>query len=516
MTRAGSPGLLLGVASLCALFWLARAVAASRRDLFGDEAFYWMCSRRLALAYVDHPFMTALWVRAGSSLLGARPAGARLLFLLLGALLPWLLYLLARPLVGRRDALLAAGATQLVPVLAVGAFLAVPDVPLALFSALSLLGFERATRTGSAWAWCLAGAAAGLALATHYRALLIPASYLLYLLATPRGRAQWGRRGLWIGAAAMLPGLLPVLLFNLEHGFAPLRFQFVDRHAPSPSLRGVLAHLRLQLAAVSPLLYVALAGVLVGASRRGARGDDRAALLALFALVHLGAFLVASPFSDARHVSLHWTAPGYLPLLVLLPGALRDFAAGRGEFARGLAWVVPASALLITAALMLEVATGVFGSRELSRAFGGWSEAAAAVRAELPDIPALPDGPTLLVADDYLLAGNLEMRLGSRVRVYVLDHAKHAEHGRALQFRLWGIDEAGLRERAGASALVVLDRDQSRSSAWGAWRRHVASLFDALLPLAEARAEGRRPGAPRFYLFRGVGVRATPRPDAQP
>jgi len=92
----------------------------------------------------------------------------------------------------------------------------------------------------------------------------------------------------------------------------------------------------------------------------------------------------------------------------------------------------------------------------------------------------------------------------------VLDHPKHVQHGRALQFRIWGIDEAGLRRRAGATALVVVDRDQSRSAAWGWWQRHVAALFDELVPLSEVRAESRRPEAPRFFFYRGVGVRATP------
>jgi hypothetical protein len=100
------------------------------------------------------------------------------------------------------------------------------------------------------------------------------------------------------------------------------------------------------------------------------------------------------------------------------------------------------------------------------------------------------------------------------VTLYVLDHPKHVQHGRALQFRIWGIDEAGLRQHAGATALVVVDRDQSRSAAWHAWRRHVASLFDELVPLAAIRAESRRPDAPRFHLHRGVGVRAHPPPGA--
>ena len=63
-----------------------RFAVASRLELFGDEAFYFLCSRRLDLAYADHPFMTALWVRGGTLLLGPTPLGVRLLFLVSGLL----------------------------------------------------------------------------------------------------------------------------------------------------------------------------------------------------------------------------------------------------------------------------------------------------------------------------------------------------------------------------------------------------------------------------------------------
>ncbi len=489
----------------------ARCVAAARLDLFGDEAFYWMCSQRLAFAYADHPFMTALLVRGGAELLGPQPLGVRLCFLGLGALLPWGLFVLARPLVGSRDAMLVAGAALLVPVLAIGGVVAVPDVPLVLFSATALLCFENATRSGRRAAWLGAGAATALALATHYRAVLIPFAFLLYLLCTERGRGEWRRRGPWLGFAVMLTGVLPMLLFNIQLDFAPLRYQGLERHVASPSLEGVLDHLSLQALALTPPLYVALLAVLVGLLRRAVRGDDRAALLACFAIAHLGVFLFASPWADPDHATLHWTASGYLPLLVGLPASLRAFVARHPtRVRRVLAGGVPGFALLCVALLHVELATRIFGVRELSRSFGGWSAAAAAARAALPEVPPQPGGRVLLVADDYLLAGNLEMRLQGLVDVYVLDHPKHGQHGRALQFRIWGIDEAGLRRRAGATALVAVDRDQSRSAAWGAWRRHVADLFDELVPLAEISAESRRPGAPRFHLYRGVGVRARP------
>ena len=86
------------------LLTAARCLVAARLDLFGDEAFYWQCGQRPAIAYADHPPITAMLVRLGSELLGDRPLGVRFFFLLAGAALPFAVFHLARPLVGRRDA----------------------------------------------------------------------------------------------------------------------------------------------------------------------------------------------------------------------------------------------------------------------------------------------------------------------------------------------------------------------------------------------------------------------------
>jgi hypothetical protein len=505
---------LRAVPYLFTLLLAARVIAAARFDLFGDEAFYWMCSRRLAPAFVDHPFLTALLMRAGSELLGATPLGARLAFLLVGALLPAGVYVLARPLAGARDAMWAAGATLLVPVLAVAGVVAVPDVPLALCAVLALAGFERATRTGGLGAWAACGVACGIALTAHVRGVLIPLSFLVYLCATARGRAAWRQPGLWLAALLAATGTLPLLAFNASLGFAPLRWQLLDRHAVEVAWSAPFAHLLEQALVVTPPLYLALLASFVWLIRRAARGDDRAALLACFAGVHLGVYLLASPFSDREHVMLHWPAAGYLPLLVALPSALRQWTAPRAAHGRrALAVGTVGFAALSVALLHLELATGVFGSPELKRAFGGWEAAARAVEEELKSIGdegRAAGGRSLLVADDYLLAGNLELRFPDALDLYVLDHPKHVQHGRALQLRLWQIDEAGLRQRAGESGLLVLDRDQVENGAWWSWLRHASSRFDTASMVATVGERRGRAGDPRFFLLRAQGVRADP------
>lgn len=507
--------LLLAVAFF-AFLTIAKIVCASDLALFGDEAFYFQCARRLALAYSDHPFMTALLARAGIEMLGPTTLGVRLLFLAAGFAIPFLVYALAKDHVETNEARLAAACSLVVPATAWIGVLAIPDAPLLFWALLALLGFDRARRTGSLLAFALAGIATAAALATHLRAVLVPFGFFLFLVCTASGRREWKRPGIWIYALTSLPGFLPVLLFNLGLDWRPLRFQGQDRHQGGASFDGFLEHLPLQMAACTPLLYVALIATLVVLLRRASRGDATAQLFALFALAHLGVFFVTSPIADTEHATIHWPAPGYLPLLVFLPATLREFVARRPTvFRRRLAVATPALGAVILFLAFLELAFHPFGFEPLVRPFSGHREAAART-AELIDRHATQLGtPPLVVADHYILAGNLEQQLlarGVAIDLFVLDHRKNHEHGRALQFELWGMDEASLPKlRAGRDALVVLERNQSRSSpekpqSWAKWEPHVESFFTDVDKFEPLRVEsgGKDPRDYRFWLGRGI------------
>src|SRR5699024_7455352 len=72
--------------------------------------------------------------------------------------------------------------------------------------------------------------------------------------------------------------------------------------------------------------------------------------------------------------------------------------------------------------------------------FTGWRQSAAVVRRLLKTMP--PD--TVLVADNFILASELEFQLDGTRPVYVLDNPLNGKHGRAVQLHIWHRDEAGL------------------------------------------------------------------------
>ncbi len=513
------------IAAAAVLFYVfllvAKLVAAARLSLFGDEAFYFECARRLALAYSDHPFMTALFVRGGIEIFGPTTFATRFLFIVVGAAMPFLVYALGRPHVSTRDAFLGACLSLLVPATAWFGVLAIPDAPLMLFVGLSLLAFDRAVRSGSPGWFALAGIATALGLATHLRFVFVPFAFFVFLLATPLGRAQWKRLGLYLYTLVALPGFLPVLLLNIAEDFRPLKFQGEERHEGGAQLDGILKHVPAQMAACTPLLYVALIATLIVVTRRAfasrPQKESTPALFALVSLVHLGVFFATSPIADTSHASIHWPAPGYLPLLPFVPGVLREFCSrGAVVVRRALTRFALAFAGIVLMLAFLELMAHPFEIEALKKPFTGYEVAAASVEKELLANPSHYGAPPLVVADHYILGGNLEQQLlekGIAIDLFVLDHAKNREHGRALQYELWRMDEPSLaRLRAGRTALVIAEKNQSsggktRPQSWGRWEPHIAGLFETLTPLDRVVKESGGKEPRDFRLYRGDSVK---------
>lgn len=485
---------------------VAKAAVAGSTDLFGDEAFYFLCSQRLDIAYADHPFMTALLIRGGVDLFGPSTFGVRFFFLIIGAVFPFAVYALARTVVDRTDARLAAGLSLVIPATAHLGVIAIPDVPLLLYATLALHGFLRAAATREIRYWVTAAVFTALGLSTHLRFVLVPFSFAVYLLITRDGRQLLRTVGVWVYAVIASLGFLPVLLYNLRLDWAPLRFQGADRHEGGFDLEALIRHIPFQMGAVTPVAYCVLIAVLISLIRR-AKAERGPAICACFALAHLGLFLVTSPIADSEHATVHWPAVGYIPLLVFAPAWLRAYVARRphSKARRWITILTPGIGAVALTAALVEMTLHPLGIQSLQRPFSGWSEVADAVDRRLPTVAAGANGVPIVIADNYLLAGNLAQKLYGKIDLYVLNHPKNIEHGRASQFPLWGNGEEGIRGRAGEEALLVLEPKRVSSADRDEWKQHGVSFF------VEVEDEGRvevDDGRGRIFVFRRGEVRS--------
>ena len=502
------------IAGLFVTVTSAKLLIIGNLDLFYDEATYWQASLRLDAGYTHTLMMTPLLIRAGTFIFGDTLFGVRVIHLLCAAALPFAVYGLAHPMVGRRDAVLAAGVTLIMPVTALLGQ-AYMDPPMFLFTVLGLAAFERARRNDSLLAWLSLGAAVALGISTHYRFAPFVLGLLAYLLMTRQGRNLWKKSGLWIAGLVGALGLVPLVYFNVATGFAGFTYQVLERNPWAFQIKGLLFPLE-QFLLVTPFLFIALMGTLAAAFKRARAGDDDCALLAVISAVYLGFYLVLAPYSDLKRVHMHWPAAGYLPLFVLLPGVLRAFAHG-GTAAvtikarRFCRWLVPASG-----AATVGVGIFFFGAWALPSTLVpdslrhivrhdllNWSRMKGPVSRFVAEEFPGPPGNVALVASNYQVGSVLDFMMPPQDGVFVLDNHTNVRNGIARQLTLWSLDEGGLRRtRPGAPALLVLDnRDHWLDSRKDmAFRANLCSAFSALRYLGDFEFSG---GRRHVHFYKG-------------
>jgi 4-amino-4-deoxy-L-arabinose transferase-like glycosyltransferase len=476
-----------------------KLVLAARLQPFGDEAFYWQESRHLAWGYSDLPPLTAWLIRLGEIVTGHGVLGMRWPFLLMGSALPWLLVAFGRRAFDARTGWQAGLLCLCLPLAGSLGVMAMPDVPLTVAGAIAMLALLRAMDENRWRDWLLLGAALAVCWMSHYRAAMFMLAGLLLCLLTPRGRAQWKRGGFWLAMGVAALGLLPLLISNWQQHGAGLAFQLVERN-PWRFHADTLVQPLEQAVTCTPLFYICLLWAGWCAWKRRATGPWD--VIALLSLTFIVVYFVAGLFADDQRFRVHWPLPGYLPLLAALPVLLREAHASQNW--RRFAW---AGALLAFAAQLAglfylglaaypDTARWLGAARAFPTAFIGWEESADIARAQLAARPAV------LVADNFMMAAELDFQFDGQRPVYTLDSPLNVKYGRAPQVALWGRDETALRQQhAGESALLVVDehalRERERASWLGSLCERIISpqplqrlsLFDARKSVAFYRGQ---------------------------
>ncbi len=475
---------------LWTLLTATKILIAARLPLFVDEAFYWQEGQHLAAAYSDLPGLTAWLTRLGTDVGGQHVLALRGPFLLLAALLPWLIGHIAARWFGEAAGWRAASLTVLMPLAGSLGILALPDVPMAFATVLCLDAGARLLREIDATS--AAELALGLAIGalSHYRFVGVIGVGLVALLLLPEGRRVLRDPRIWVALALGVAAWAPLVAWNLENADAGLRFQLVDRH-PWSFQRGGWWFLVVQAALVTPLLFFALIQVFARAFRGGGGIPAQWRYFGLLGGVSTLGFFALGFFADVERVSFHWPLPGYLPLLIAVPALLREWPRGW----RIATWLVAGAGLLAVLAYYLVLSTPQWRARFAAEKFypanfAGWDELVDAVKQERAR---LPSGSGLL-ADNFKSGAELGFALGDP-RIPVLDHPLNHKHGRAPQLRLWGLQSDG--SRAAPALLVVGSGDVQYKSLL----QYYHQLCNKVGPLPPPRVVNVDHGHQRFLLF---------------
>ncbi len=410
--------LLLGLTAL-------RLVLAAILPLTPDEAYYWLWSRHLQAGYYDDAPLIALWIRAGTALIGTSDLGVRLLSPL-GALAGSLLIWQAGDDFGPRadhgsTGALAALLLNATVLLGAGSIITTPDTPLLLFWTATLAALGRWYQTGDDRWWLAAGIAGGLALDAKYTGLLIFVAVGCALLADAPGRAALRRPWPWLGVLIGLALFAPVVFWNATHHWVSLRKQggrsaHIDLgHAGLHLLDLLVGQIGLATPLIGILLVMGTCRALrLGTGRALRAGDARLRLLAFSVLIPAAVFI---EHTVSGVVQGNWPA-------ILYPGAALALAATPRSGLRnwpGLRNWIAASVLLGFALTALVYGSAVLRSSALPAAWiapardpialqmagwRGWARRAAQAAGAEP-----------IIATDYATIAELDWRLPARTRL---------------------------------------------------------------------------------------------------
>jgi 4-amino-4-deoxy-L-arabinose transferase-like glycosyltransferase len=431
--------------------WLVLAIAvivrlatAALAPLAPDETYYWEWSRHLAAGYLDHPPAIALFVRAGTLVLGATPFGVRLGCVVAGALASAVLVHVSGTLGGDRAMLRAALIIACMPLAQIGLALATPDAPLLLFWSVALAALVAAVRGGRAprtlLAWAMTGLAVGCALETKYTAVLLAVGVAAALAAQRSLHSTLLTPGPYLALALALFVFAPNILWNAQHGWISFDYQLTHGLAihRGSALEHELRMLGAQVGLVTPLLLAMLGAVVFDALRL--RNDP---LRAAFAIIASVTWMFFAGTALRAAVEPSWQAPAYLSAIALAAAA--PIPRSRAFFR---AAVALAAAMTLVFYLHATVPfLPVNPALDATGAGFGWDTLAAHVNAARADAPR---GVTAWTGGErYQEASELAFHLADHPVTFAID-----VHARPNQYDLW--PSFASRARIGDRLILVL------------------------------------------------------------
>ena len=370
---------------LASFFVALRLLFAPLAEPIVDEAYYWLYSQRMELAFLDHPPLVAWLDWLGTRALGNTPAGVRIGALACGLIALAYMYRLAWSVSGRRE--VATGAVLLgcaLPGFFLSGFLMTPDAPLVAAWAAGVFYLHRALVQGDARAWLGAGLAMGLGLLGKYPIVLLAAGAAGFLLTDAAARRWLARPQPYLAVLLALALFSPVLVWNAQHDWASFAFQGSRRVQQEFEFSAHLlaAHVLLLLL---PTGALAAFGVATRSTWRAqAVADARSRRFLLWtAAVPFGVFFVFSLFN---YPHFHWTGPAYIGLLPFLAGTLALPAPAGDRLRQVLASLWRPSLYALGAVYAVSAVYIVWGLPGVpypshSKDYLAWREAAAAVHA---------------------------------------------------------------------------------------------------------------------------------------
>ena len=226
------------------LWFLVNLLQAVFTSLHSDESYYWMYSQNLSWGYFDHPPMVAFLIYPGSLILHGE-IGVRLIFIIASTLT---FALILNELNEKNDLVFATLFMLSFPLIHthIAGFMAIPDVPLLLFTTLFILAYKKFLEKPDWKISVLIAVLLSAMIYSKYHAFLIIGFTILSNLSLFKSKYFYGIMFL----TAIL--LVPHILWQIHNEFPTFKYHLIER-SKSFSLNYILPYIGGQLAIAGPI-----------------------------------------------------------------------------------------------------------------------------------------------------------------------------------------------------------------------------------------------------------------------
>ena len=281
------------------IIWLAvNLISAFFSQLYSDEAYYTLFSQQLTFGYFDHPPMIALMIKIGSFIF-KNELGVRLLSVIAVSTALFITYRLAEV---HKPILFLAAIFSIFGLNILG-FLALPDSPLLLFTALFFLIYKRFLQKESLLNSIILGLTMAAMLYSKYHGILIIFFTVISNLKLLKSKM------FWIAAILGILLFIPHLVWQYNNDFVSISYHFFERSALHYKFSFTYEYLLGQILYYGP--FSAIFMIFAAIKFRQSNLFDKALMWNLWGIV--GFFLLSSL---KGRVEVNWTLPILIPLLI--------------------------------------------------------------------------------------------------------------------------------------------------------------------------------------------------------
>ncbi len=289
---------------LLAAWGILNLFQARLTPLDNDEAYYWMYSKYLAWGYFDHPPMIALMIKIGYYFIH-NELGLRIVIVLSQLIALWLIWkIVEKEQGGKANVLFFFMLIVIMPVFNIFAFIATPDAPLILFTAVFLLAYKQfLVKESPGNTIFLSFSMAALMYSKYHSGLLI----ILVILSNP---ALLKSIRFYLASFAALLLFFPHLFWQYSNGFPSFRYHLVDR-VSAFDLSHVPEYLFGQYFFHNPFIFTILIWIMIKV-----RPKDLFNRALYFIITGFFIFFFISSFR--YRVEPQWTALVSVPMVIIL------------------------------------------------------------------------------------------------------------------------------------------------------------------------------------------------------